>query len=144
MNLLSNLIPKKGSKNTSKRVGRGLGSGKGGTAAKGHKGQKARSGAPIKRGFEGGQTPMARRLPKFGFTNIKFKTTYDIVNLKDLARVTGDINPETLKASGLVNRGPVKILGEGELKQAINVKAHKFSSSAKAAIEAAGGKVEVI
>jgi len=144
MSVLGTLKPKKGSIQSSKRIGRGRGSGKGGTAAKGHKGQKARSGAPIPRGFEGGQTPLARRLPKFGFTNNRFKTNYDIINLDQLNRFEGDVTPETLKLAGLVHRGPVKILARGELKKALNIKAHKVSKKAQSAIELAGGKVEVI
>jgi len=144
MGVLGTLKPKRGSVQGSKRVGRGRGSGKGGTAAKGHKGQKSRSGAPIPRGFEGGQTPLARRLPKFGFTNARFKTTYDVVNLGQLNRFEGEITPETLKLAGLVRCGPVKILARGELKKALNVKAHKISKKAQAAIESAGGKIEVI
>lgn len=142
MSLLSNLHPKKGSTSTAKRVGRGRGSGKGGTSGKGHKGQKARSGGSIKRGFEGGQTPLARRLPKFGFKNTNFKTTYEIVNLKNLEKFSGDVTVDILKASGLIKKGPVKILGDGELSKALNVTAHKFSAKAKQAIEAAGGKAE--
>ncbi|MCC7404657.1 MAG: 50S ribosomal protein L15 [Bdellovibrionales bacterium] len=144
MSVLGSLRPKRGSTHNSKRVGRGIGSGKGGTAAMGHKGQKARKGAPIRRGFEGGQTPMARRLPKFGFTNAEFKVRYEVVNVGQLNRFTGDVTPETLKLAGLVNNGPVKILGKGELKKALNVKANKVSEKAKSAIESAGGKIEVI
>lgn len=144
MSLLATLRPKKGSTQKKKRIGRGDASGTGGTAGKGHKGQKARKGAPIRRGFEGGQTPLARRLPKFGFTNAAFKTTYDIVNLKDLNQFDGEVNPETLRSAGMVNKGLVKILGDGEVSKSLTVKAHKFSTSAKAAIESAGGKVEVL
>lgn len=144
MSLLSTLYPKSGSTHKKKRIGRGNGSGQGGTAGKGHKGQKARAGGGIRRGFEGGQMPLARRLPKFGFTNAKFKKVYEIVNLKDLVDFSGEVTPETLLSKGLVNKGLIKILGDGELKSSINIKAHKFSKSAKAAIEAAGGKVEVI
>ena len=134
MSLLENLRPKRGSKFKEKRVGRGDGSGWGGTAAKGHKGQKARSGAPIPRGFEGGQTPLARRMPKFGFTNAKFKTKYSVVNLDQLDKMSGEVTPETLKTSGVIKKGLVKVLGRGEIKTAVNVKAHKFSESAKKAI----------
>lgn len=144
MSLLAELKPKKGSTHKKRRVGRGDASGWGGTAGKGHKGQKARSGAPIPRGFEGGQTPLARRLPKFGFTNARFKTVYEIVNLRQLEALNGDVSPESLQSSGLVGKGLVKILGDGELSKALNVKAHKFSASAKAAIEKAGGSVEVV
>ncbi|MCB0392834.1 MAG: 50S ribosomal protein L15 [Bdellovibrionales bacterium] len=144
MSLLSELKPKRGSTHKKKRVGRGDGSGWGGTAGKGHKGQKARSGAPIKRGFEGGQMQMARRLPKFGFTNTNFKTTYNIVNISQLNNLDGEVTPQMLKDMGLVGTGLVKILADGELSKALTVKAHKFSESAKKAIEGAGGTAEVI
>ena len=144
MSLLGHLQPKRGSTRKTKRVGRGDGSGWGGTAGKGHKGQKARKGAPIRRGFEGGQTPLARRLPKFGFTNQKFKVTYDIVNLAQLEKFTGEVNPEILREHGLVGRGLVKVLAGGKLSKSLTVKAHKFSESAQRAIEAAGGKIEVV
>lgn len=144
MSLLKSLAPKEGSKHYPKRIGRGIGSGMGGTATKGHKGQLARTGGTVRRGFEGGQTPMHRRLPKFGFSNVAFATEYDIVNLSQLAKLSGEVTPETLHQVGLVGKGLVKVLGNGELKTALTVKAHKFSESAKKAIEAAGGKVEVI
>lgn len=144
MSLLSSLSPKAGAKHSPKRVGRGIGSGLGGTSGKGHKGQLARTGGRVRRGFEGGQTPMHRRLPKFGFSNVAFATEYDIVNLGQLAKLSGEVTPEVLQQNGLVGKGLVKILGNGELKTALTVKAHKFSESAKKAIEAAGGKVEVI
>jgi large subunit ribosomal protein L15 len=144
MSLLSNLAPKAGSTHYSKRVGRGIGSGMGGTSTKGHKGQLARTGGRVRRGFEGGQTPMHRRLPKFGFSNVDFATNYDIVNIGQLSNMSGEVTPETLIQLGFVGKGLVKILGNGELKKALTVKAHKFSEGAKKAIEAAGGKVEVI
>lgn len=144
MSLLGELHPRKGSTHKKQRVGRGNSSGWGGTAGKGHKGQKARAGAPIPRGFEGGQMPMQRRLPKFGFTNAQFKTTYEIVNLDQLNKLGADVSPESLREAGVVGKGLVKILGRGELTKAVNVKAHKLSASAKAAIEKAGGSVEVI
>ncbi len=144
MSLLKTLAPKEGSKHYPKRIGRGIGSGMGGTATKGHKGQLARTGGTVRRGFEGGQTPMHRRLPKFGFSNVAFATEYDVVNLSQLAKLSGEVTPETLHQVGLVGKGLVKVLGNGELKKALTVKAHKFSDSAKKAIEAAGGKVEVI
>ena len=144
MSLLENIFPKSGSTHSSKRLGRGNASGTGKTAGKGHKGQKARKGGSIKRGFEGGQMPMARRLPKFGFTNAQFKTSYEVVNLDKLNSFSGDVTLETLKAKGLVNNGPVKILGDGKLETALTITAHKFSKSAKAAIEKAGGKAEII
>ncbi len=144
MSLLSELKPKAGSVGYRKRVGRGHGSGLGGTAGKGHKGQKARAGGRVRWGFEGGQTPLMRRLPKFGFNNKNYATYYDVLNLSDLATLGADITPETLEKAGLLRYGRVKILAKGELKKAINVKAHKFSGAAKAAIEKAGGKAEVI
>ncbi len=144
MSLLSQLSPSKGSKHAPKRIGRGIGSGMGGTATKGHKGQLARTGGKVRRGFEGGQTPLHRRLPKFGFSNAAFANNFEIVNVSQLAKFTGEVNPENLHQAGLINKGPVKILGNGDLKVALTVKAHKFSEGAKKAIEAAGGKVEVI
>lgn len=144
MSLLAELMPKRGSTHSKKRVGRGDGSGWGGTAGKGHKGQKARSGAPIRRGFEGGQTPMARRMPKFGFTNVNFKTTYNIVNLSQLNNFNGEVTPETLRAAGLIGKGLVKVLANGEFSKSMKVSAHKFSEAAKKSIEAAGGTAEVI
>ena len=144
MSILSEIRPKSGSTHKKKRVGRGNASGWGKTAGKGHKGQKARKGAPIRRGFEGGQTPLHIRLPKFGFTNTQFKTEYEVINLDRLAQFDGEVTPESLKSAGAVHGQKVKILGNGELKKALNVRAHKFSKSAKAAIESAGGKVEVI
>lgn len=144
MSLLSQLAPAKGSKHSPKRIGRGIGSGKGGTSTKGHKGQLARTGGTVRRGFEGGQTPLHRRLPKFGFSNVAFANNFDIVNIGQLASFSGEVSPETLREAGLIGRGEVKILGNGEIKKALTVKAHKFSDSAKKAIEAAGGKVEVI
>jgi len=144
MSLLKTLTPMEGSKHYPKRIGRGIGSGMGGTATKGHKGQLARTGGRVRRGFEGGQTPMHRRLPKFGFSNVDFATEYDIVNVGQLAKLSGEVTPEVLNKHGLAGKGLVKILGNGELKTALTVKAHKFSESAKRAIESAGGKVEVI
>jgi large subunit ribosomal protein L15 len=144
---LSNLKPAVGSTKTRKRIGRGAGSGTGKTAGKGHKGQKARSGGSIKPGFEGGQMPMQRRLPKRGFTPLT-KTVYALVNLRDLELFEAGsvVDLEALTQSGLVNSigDGVKILGTGELTKALTVKAHKFSKSALEKIEAAGGKAEVI
>jgi len=143
---LQNLKPAKGSKKQRTRVGRGVGSGLGKTAGRGHKGQMARSGAKKRANFEGGQTPLHRRLPKFGFTNI-FKKEYQIVNLVDLARCEGtEITPETLQAAGLIKRTnvPVKILGNGTVDKAYTVKAAAFSKPAKARLEEAGGKAEVV
>lgn len=145
MSLLSKLAPKEGSKHYPKRIGRGIGSGLGGTSTKGHKGQLARTGGTVRRGFEGGQTPMHRRLPKFGFNNFKFETVYSVVNLKQLNALKGTVTPEELKKLGLIKgTNPVKILAQGELKVALTVKAHKFSATAAQAIEKAGGKIEVI
>ena len=144
MSLLSSLAPQAGSTHYQKRIGRGRGSGLGQTAGKGGKGQTARSGGRIRRGFEGGQTPLMRRLPKFGFSNAKFEIKYSVVNLSQLEILTGTVTPESLKKDGLVHYFPVKILANGKLTKALTVKAHKFSEAAKKAIEAAGGKVEVI
>jgi large subunit ribosomal protein L15 len=137
---LHDLAPAKGSKRPRKRVGRGPGSGNGKTAGRGHKGQKSRSGYSRRLGFEGGQMPLVRRVPKRGFTNI-FRTEYAVVNLDRLAGLEGDqATPETLAEQGLVRKGlPVKILGGGELDRPLTVVAHKFSRSARAKIEAAGG-----
>lgn len=144
---LSNLKPALGSTKTRKRLGRGAGSGLGKTSGKGHKGQKARSGGSIKAGFEGGQMPLQRRLPKRGFTSLD-KKVYSLVNLRDLELFEAGsmIDVEALVLAGLVNKvlDGVKILGDGTLTKALTVKAHKFSKSAQDKIEAAGGKVEVI
>jgi len=142
---LEELKPSQGSRKKSKRVGRGPGSGSGKTASKGHKGQKARSGGVKGPGFEGGQMPLQRRLPKRGFTNI-FRKEYAVVNLRDLAGMSGTVTPETMMEQGLV-RNPkdgIKVLGVGELKAGLVVRAHKFSKSAADKIQAAGGKAEVI
>jgi large subunit ribosomal protein L15 len=146
---LSNLQPAKGSTKSKKRIGRGQGSGHGGTSTRGHKGQKSRSGYSKKVGFEGGQMPLQRRVPKFGFTNISRKEykAINIATLQELAEKNNftDISVETLINAGLVQKSTlVKILGEGELKTKLNVKAHAFSKSAVAAIEALGGTVEKI
>lgn len=144
---LSNLKPAIGSTKSRKRLGRGAGSGTGKTAGKGHKGQKARSGGSIKAGFEGGQMPLQRRLPKRGFTPLE-KKVYALVNLRDLEFFEAGtvVDFETLGQAGLVKAlgDGIKILGDGELTKALTVKAHKFSKSAVAKIEAAGGKAEVI
>ena len=136
-----------GARKASYRVGRGHASGNGKTAGKGHKGQKARSGGGVRLGFEGGQTPLARRLPKRGFTNFN-KLEYAIVNLDQLNTFEAGtvVCPKALKEAGLIKKelDGVKVLGNGTLEKAITVKAHKFSKSALAAIEAAGGKTEVI
>jgi len=140
------LRPASGATHYRKRVGRGPGSGHGKTAGRGNKGQQSRSGYRHQRGFEGGQMPLHRRVPKRGFTNI-FRVEYDIVNLSDLDRFEAGaaVNPETLHAARLARKTrPVKILGDGEIKKALTVSAHKFSASAKARIEAAGGRCEVL
>jgi large subunit ribosomal protein L15 len=144
---LSNLKPAEGSvKNQGKRIGRGQGSGKGGTATRGHKGAKSRSGYSKKLGFEGGQMPLQRRVPKFGFTNIN-RVEYQGVNLDklqelvDQKKIKDAVDFQTLVDLGLAGKNElVKILGRGELKSKLTVTAHKFTASAKAAIEAAGGE----
>ncbi len=139
---LHDLSPAKGSRKSPKRIGRGPGSGTGKTAGRGHKGQKSRSGYSRRLGFEGGQMPLIRRVPKRGFTNI-FRKEIAVVNLRDLADFEGEVTPESLAERGLVRRGlPVKILGDGELSAALEVKAHHFSKSARSKIEAAGGSCE--
>ncbi len=141
---LGNLRPAKGSNVTRRRVGRGIGSGLGKTSGKGHKGHKARTGGATNPGFEGGQMPMYRRLPKRGFTN-PFKETAQVVNLRQLDKVTGtDLTPESLAAAGLVKRatGPIKLLASGEAGRAFTVKGIAVSAQAKTKIEAAGGTVE--
>ena len=146
---LSNLKPAKGATKNNKRMGRGQGSGRGGTSGKGHKGQKAGTGYNRKRGFEGGQTSLTRRLPKFGFTN-PTRVEYKGINL-DAIQALADakglkaIDPDVLRANGLIARNDkLKVLGRGELKAALTITAHAFSASAKAAIEERGGKTEVI
>jgi large subunit ribosomal protein L15 len=144
---IADLRPADGSKKKKKRVGRGIGSGHGKTSCKGHKGQKARSGGPKGPGFEGGQTPLQRRVPKRGFKNI-FKIEFAIVNLKDINKIEGVdvITPEILIEKGIVKniKDGIKILGEGELQKPLTIKADAFSASASAKITAAGGRVEVL
>ncbi len=144
---LHDLAPAKGAKKRRKRIGRGPGSGHGKTATKGHKGILARSGGGKRPGFEGGQMPLARRLPKFGFTN-PFRTEYAIVNIESFEQwAKGEtITPEAMIDAGLVKRKklPIKVLGGGQLKKSLIIQAHKFSKSAEAKIQAAGGRVEVI
>ena len=141
---LHDLSPADGSTHSPKRVGRGPGSGKGKTAGRGHNGQKSRSGYSRRRGFEGGQMPLVRRVPKRGFTNI-FRKEYDVINLDRLEGFEGDVTIESLVAKGLAGKGAsVKILGSGEITQALNVQANKFSKTAQAKIEAAGGTCEVV
>ena len=143
MNLSNLRAPRKANENK-KRVGRGMGSGMGKTSTRGHKGQGSRSGSSLMRGFEGGQMPLHRRLPKRGFTNI-FKTEYEVVNLDRLAELGAtEITPETLRKAGVVSRKKslVKVLGSGELSAALTVHAHKFSKSAQEKIEKAGGTIK--
>ena len=144
MNLSNIRAPKKASENK-KRVGRGMGSGMGKTSTRGHKGQRSRTGSRMIRGFEGGQMPLHRRMPKRGFTNI-FRKEYNIVSLERLVELgETTINPDVLRKAGAIKtKHPVKILGDGELKIAITVSAHKFSKSAQEKITKAGGKVEVL
>jgi large subunit ribosomal protein L15 len=143
---LADLAPAPGSRKKRKRVGRGPGSGHGKTSCRGHKGQNSRSGGGVKPGFEGGQMPLQRRLPKRGFTNI-FQKTFSIVNVSSLEKLEeSEITPEVLIKEGLVRKiqDGVKILGNGELTRAVTVKAHAFSTSAKEKIEKAKGTAEVI
>jgi large subunit ribosomal protein L15 len=146
---LHNLTPAKGSVKKSKRVGRGQGSGKGGTSARGHKGAQSRSGYSRKAGFEGGQMPIQRRVPKFGFKN-PFRVEYNPINLGTLQALADEykiksFDPEVFQQHGLVSKSDkIKILGNGTLTSAITVKAHNFSKSAIAAIEEKGGKTENI
>jgi len=144
MNLSNIHAPKKATENR-KRVGRGMGSGMGKTSTRGHKGQRSRSGSRMIRGFEGGQMPLHRRMPKRGFTNI-FRKEYNIVSLERLAALgETTITPEVLRKAGVIKaKLPVKILGDGELTAALTVSAHKFSKSAQEKITKAGGKIEVL
>ena len=145
---LSNLKPPKGAKHAKKRIGRGQGSGSGKTAGRGHKGAKSRSGFKFKRGFEGGQMPLHRRVPKRGFHN-PFRVEYEVVNLDTLA-ATFDagtvVTPELLRDRGIVARGkrPVKVLARGEIGKALTIRVHKFSGPAAEKIAAAGGTAETI
>jgi large subunit ribosomal protein L15 len=142
---LHDLRPAPGSRRKPKRVGRGPGSGHGKTATAGNKGQLSRSGRKQYFGFEGGQNPLHRRLPKRGFTNI-FKTEYEVVNVGSLQALDGEITPERLAAAGLIRKraARVKILGDGEISRALVVRAHRFSKSAVDKITAAGGRAEVL
>ena len=145
---LHELRPSEGAFKTSKRLGRGTGSGLGKTSGKGHKGQNARSGGGVRPGFEGGQLPLFRRLPKRGFSNAMFKVEYATINVSDLEKFEDGavVTPELLKEMGILKKqlAGVKVLGSGELTKKITVKAHKFSKSAIEKIEAIGGKAEVI
>ena len=140
-------VPKEATSKPTKRLGRGSATGQGGTSGKGHKGQRSRSGGGVRRGFEGGQMPLIRRVPKRGFTNI-FRTNYEIVNLSDIANknLDGEITPEVLKSTGLIKNSKMKvtILGLGKITKALNIKAHSFSKSAREKIEKAGGTIEEI
>ena len=143
---LHDLKPTKGSTRKRKRVGRGPGSGKGKTAGRGQDGQGSRSGGGVRRGFEGGQMPLQRRIPKRGFTNIG-RIEYQVVNVRDLSRLeAGEVTPEILYAGGLIGTlaQPVKILGMGDVDGAYQISAHRFSGTAREKIEAAGGSVTVI
>jgi large subunit ribosomal protein L15 len=146
---LNSLKPAKGSTSSEKRIGRGQGSGHGGTSTRGHKGAKSRSGYSTKIGFEGGQMPLQRRVPKFGFKNIN-RVEYKAINLDAIQQLVDrknitDITIEVLRENGLISRNDlVKVLGRGELKAKVNVTAHKFSETAKAGIEAQGGNVSEI
>jgi len=144
MNLSNIRAPRKASENR-KRVGRGMGSGMGKTSTRGHKGQRSRSGSRMIRGFEGGQMPLHRRMPKRGFTNI-FRQEYSIVNLDRLATLgETTITPDVLRKAGIIStKRPVKILGDGALSTALTVQAHKFSKTAQEKITKAGGKFEVL
>jgi len=143
------LKPCRNSTFTSKRKGCGVGSGLGKTSGRGHKGQNSRSGGGVRPGFEGGQTPLYRRLPRRGFSNFKFADVFEIVNVGDLAKLSAnsDVNAESLKKIGLVSNirtAKLKILGDGEIKVALNITADKFTKSAKEKIEAAGGSCSIL
>lgn len=144
---VQDLSPRDKSRKSRKRVGRGAGSGHGGTSCRGHKGQNARSGGGVRPGFEGGQMPLQRRLPKRGFTNI-FKNEYTLINLNNLSQFDPEtiLDLEALKRAGLVKSvgNRIKLLGDGEISHPIVIKVHKVSKSARAKIEAAGGKVELL
>ena len=146
---LNNLTPAAGSVKSSQRIGRGPGSGKGGTSTRGHKGAKSRSGYSRKIGFEGGQMPLQRRLPKFGFKNMN-RIEYKPINLATLQELADKLSIDTINVDTLVNAGflsknnKVKILGNGELKSKLLVEAHAFSNTAKAAIEALGGEAKTL
>ena len=142
---LHDLSPSTGSHRMHKRKGRGPGSGNGKNAGRGEKGQKSRSGGSVHARFEGGQMPLIRRIPKRGFKS-RNRVEYQVVNVRDLDKVGGDVTPETLKEAGLVRslRKPVKVLGVGEVSGKLSVTAHKFSASAQAKIEAAGGSVTLL
>ena len=145
---LGDLSPAPGSRRTAKRKGKGPGTGNGKTAGRGHKGQRSRSGGMrgSRQGFEGGQMPLHRRLPKIGFSNAKFRTTFQVVNVGEIqkAGLEGDVGPAELAKAGLVRKATdtIKILGDGDLSAALNVRAHAFSKPARAKIEQAGGSAQ--
>lgn len=145
---LHELKPPAGARSSAKRVGRGIGSGHGKTSGRGQKGQKARSGGGVRRGFEGGQTPLFQSLPKRGFSNKRFRTAWSIVNTGALNSFAAGtvITPQLLQESGLIKsqKNGIKILGKGELAKELTVKAHSFSAQARQKIETAGGRAEVI
>ena len=145
---LNTLYPNEGATKRRKRLGCGPGSGKGKTCGKGHKGQNARSGGGVRVGFEGGQLPLFRRLPKRGFSNAKFKIRYAVINLSDLDKFAEGtkVTPELLKEMGVIKNSldGIKVLGNGKLTKKLTVKANKFSETAKKEIEALGGTIEVI
>ena len=145
---LHELSPAPNSTKAPKRLGRGIGSGTGKTAGKGHKGQNARSGGGVRTVFEGGQTPLYRRLPKRGFNNYEFQTKYAVINVSDLNRFEDGttVSPALLKEMGLVKKelDGIKVLGNGTLEKKLTVQAHKFSKTAKEKIEASGSKIEVM
>ncbi len=145
---LNTMHPNEGATTVRKRVGRGTSSGLGKTSGKGHKGQNARSGGGVRPGFEGGQLPLFRRLPKRGFSNARFKVEYATINLSDLNRFEDGavVTPELLKEMGLVKNqlDGIKVLGNGTLEKKLTVKAHSFSAGAKEKIESLGGKIEVM
>ena len=142
--MLSKLSVLRGATKRVKRIGRGPGSGHGKTSTRGHKGKKARTHGVVRPGYEGGQMPLHRRLPKFGFTNV-FRVEYAVVNLDQLSRFDGVVSPEVLVEVGLAKPGmPVKVLGRGQLTKKLTVKAHKFSERASQGIRSAGGTIEEI
>ncbi len=142
INLLSTLKPNDGSTHYRKRVGRGIGSGLGGYSGKGGKGQTQRSGGSIRRGFEGGQTPLHRRLPKFGFTNNKFKTRYNILTMKELNQLAATATIADLETA--FKKGPFKVINTGTLEKKLNIEVNKITAQAKIAIEKLGGVVKLV
>lgn len=144
---VNELKPKKGATHKKKRLGTGQGSGHGQTSTRGQKGQRSRSGDPKRVGFEGGQMPLLRRLPKRGFNNNAFKKVYEVVNLSTLDKYFKDgeeVNTEVLIKKGIVDKGPVKVLGDGEISKKLNLSVNAISKSAREKIEKAGGKVSII